>query len=248
MYVRPSQMTTSVVDAGSRARRAWPRARAGQRGGRLDRRAPVVIRAPGRWYSQYEIFNGGTGARPDHDGVSAMDELVVNVMNTPVEAVETEFPVRVERYELVPDSAGAGTFRGGLGTRGQWRILAEESIVNLRTDRFKSSVARAFRRQAGASLQGRRSIRDAPRAAAHLEGRRAAAASKAMWLSWQLAGGGGWGDPWKRDPEARRATMSDAATCRVEAARDGLRRRAPARSDTSIDTRRPHSCAQARVA
>ena len=77
--------------------------------------------ATGRWYSQYEIMNGGTGARPDGDGVSTMDELVINVMNTPVEAVETEFSVRIERCDLPIDSGGAGTFRGGLGTRRQWR-------------------------------------------------------------------------------------------------------------------------------
>src|SRR5262245_13949237 len=73
-----------------------------------------------------------------------MDELVVNVMNTPVEAIETEFPVRVERYELACDSGGPGTFRGGLGVRRQWRILAEESSVNLRMDRFKFSSLGVF--------------------------------------------------------------------------------------------------------
>src|SRR4029077_20727771 len=57
---------------------------------------------------------------PQGEGVSAMDELCVNVMNTPVEAIETEFPVRVERYELARDSGGPGTFRGGLGVGRQW--------------------------------------------------------------------------------------------------------------------------------
>src|SRR5262249_21667890 len=108
----------------------------------------------GRWYSQYEILPGGTGARPDGDGVSAMDELVVNVMNTPVEAIETEFPVRVDRYELACDSGGPGAFRGGLGVRRQWRILAEESSVNLRMDRFKFFLPRRVRRQARARLEG----------------------------------------------------------------------------------------------
>src|SRR5207253_9674563 len=98
----------------------------------------------GRWYSQYEILNGGAGARPNGDGVSAMDELVVNVMNTPIEAVESEFPVRVERYELARDSGGAGTFRGGLGVRRQWRVLADETTLNLRMDRFKFSSPGVF--------------------------------------------------------------------------------------------------------
>ena len=100
--------------------------------------------ATGRWYSQYEIFNGGAGARPDADGPSAMDDLVVNVMNGPVEALETEFPIRVERYELIPNSGGPGKFRGGLGQRRKWRILAEESTVNLRTDRFKHASPGIF--------------------------------------------------------------------------------------------------------
>ena len=143
MYVRPSQVTTSVVmRVLAQALPGRVPAPGSAAGGSLSSsgRHPVS----GRWYSQYEILNGGTGARPDGDGVSAMDELVINVMNTPVEAVETEFPVRVERYELRTDSGGAGTFRGGLGVRRQWRILADEIIVNLRIDRFKFSSPGMF--------------------------------------------------------------------------------------------------------
>ena len=99
MYVRPSQVTTSVaIRALARAVPGRVPAPGSAAGGSISSagRHPQT----GRWYSQYEILSGGTGARPDGDGVSAMDELVVNVMNTPVEAVESEFPVRVERYEL----------------------------------------------------------------------------------------------------------------------------------------------------
>src|SRR5262249_16677370 len=138
MYVRPSQITTSVV------MRALAKAVPGRvpgpgraAGGSLSSSGRHL--ASGRWYAQYEILNGGTGARPDRDGVSAMDELVINVMNTPVEALETEFPVRVESYGLARDSAGAGKFRGGLGVRREWRVLGDEASVNLRTDRFKFS-------------------------------------------------------------------------------------------------------------
>src|ERR1700730_3795802 len=143
MYIRTNKVTTSV------AIRALARAVPGRVPGPGSAAGGSISSAgrhprSGRWYSQYEILCGGTGARPDGDGVSAMDELVVNVMNTPVEAVETEFPVRVESYELVRDSAGAGKFRGGLGVRRQWRILADESIVNLRMDRFKFSSPGIF--------------------------------------------------------------------------------------------------------
>src|SRR5436190_6058928 len=143
MSVRPSQITTSVViRALARAVPNRVPAPGSAAGGSLSSagRHPTS----GRWYSQYEIFNGGAGARPDADGPSAMDDLVINVMNGPVEALETEFPIRVEAYELVPDSGGPGKFRGGLGQRRTWRILAEESTVNLRTDRFAHSSPGIF--------------------------------------------------------------------------------------------------------
>jgi N-methylhydantoinase B len=163
--------------------------------------------ASGRWYSQYEILNGGTGARPDGDGVSAMDELVVNVMNTPVEAVETEFPVRVERYELARDSGGPGTFRGGLGVRRQWRVLAEETSVNLRMDRFKFSSPGIFgARPAQASKAvlnpGGADERELTSKIAGLR------LKKGDLLSVEFAGGGGWGDPYRRDVEGVRRDVA----------------------------------------
>jgi N-methylhydantoinase B len=197
MYVRPSQITTSVVmRVLAQALPGRVPAPGSAAGGSLS----SAGRDPksGRWYSQYEILNGGTGARPDSDGVSAMDELVVNVMNTPVEAIETEFPVRIERYELVRDSGGAGTFRGGLGVRRQWRILSDESSVNLRMDRFKFSSPGVF----GAKPA------QASRASLNPEGAgERALTSKVAGLrlkrgdliSVEFAGGGGWGDPSRRD-------------------------------------------------
>jgi N-methylhydantoinase B len=129
-----------------------------------------------------------------------MDELVINVMNTPVEAVESEFPVRIERYDLPIDSGGAGTFRGGLGTRRQWRILADETSVNLRTDRFKFSSPGLF---------GAKSARPSHASLVSEDGAECALTSKVAGLrlkkddllTLQFAGGGGWGDPRKRDPE-----------------------------------------------
>ena len=199
MYVRPSQVTTSVLlRVLARALPGRVPAPGSAAGGSLSSagRHP----ASGRWYSQYEILNGGTGARPDSDGVSAMDELVVNVMNTPVEAIETEFPVRVERYELATDSGGPGTFRGGLGVRRQWRILADESIVNLRMDRFKFSspgifAAKPARASKAVLKPGSATERPLTSKVAGLRLR------QGDLLSVEFAGGGGWGSPYERDPE-----------------------------------------------
>jgi N-methylhydantoinase B len=199
MYVRPSQVTSSVLlRVLARALPGRVPAPGSAAGGSLSSagRHP----ASGRWYSQYEILNGGTGARPDSDGVSAMDELVVNVMNTPVEAIETEFPVRVERYELATDSGGPGTFRGGLGVRRQWRILADESIVNLRMDRFKFSspgifAAKPARASKAVLNPGSAAERRLTSKVAGLRLR------QGDLLSVEFAGGGGWGSPYERDPE-----------------------------------------------
>src|ERR1700726_4698025 len=199
MYVRPSQVTTSVaIRALARAVPGRVPAPGSAAGGSIS----SAGRHPqsGRWYSQYEILSGGTGARPDGDGVSAMDELVVNVMNTPVEAVESEFPVRVERYELAQDSGGPGTFRGGLGVRRQWRILGDESVINLRTDRFKFSSPGVFGAKpahvSAATLKSKGA--EARPLTSKVAGLRL---KKDDVLSMEFAGGGGWGDPRARAPE-----------------------------------------------
>jgi N-methylhydantoinase B len=199
MYVRPSQMTTSVVIRTlARAVPGRVPAPASGAGGSLS----SAGRDPrsGRWYSQYEIFNGGCGARPDHDGPSAMDDLVVNVMNGPVEALESEFPIRIEGYELVPDSGGPGTFRGGLGARRTWRILAEESTINLRTDRFRHASPGLFGAKPAQPSQAL--LNPGTAAERPLTSKVAGLRLKQDdVVAWQLAGGGGYGDPKARDPE-----------------------------------------------
>jgi N-methylhydantoinase B len=73
---------------------------------------------------QYELPAGAMGARWNKDGVSASKVHVANGSLTPVEVLETEFPVRIQRFELVTDSGGAGRYRGGLGYLREYRVLA----------------------------------------------------------------------------------------------------------------------------
>jgi N-methylhydantoinase B len=77
----------------------------------------------GRRYVSYETVKGGYGARPNKDGINCIASGITNTMNTPVEVMETAFPVRIERYEINPDSGGAGRYRGGCGVRRVWRLL-----------------------------------------------------------------------------------------------------------------------------
>lgn len=68
-----------------------------------------------------ETIGGGGGARPAADGLSGIHVHLTNTSNLPVEALEMEYPLTLLRYELVNDSAGAGTLRGGMGLRRTYR-------------------------------------------------------------------------------------------------------------------------------
>jgi N-methylhydantoinase B len=86
----------------------------------------------GRYFVNYENFAGGQGALPARDGDDAMHVSMSNTSNLPIEAMEMEFPLRVERYELVPDSGGDGRWRGGLGVCRDIRVLGDGITVATR--------------------------------------------------------------------------------------------------------------------
>lgn len=91
----------------------------------------------GKPYIIVDMICGAWGARPHSDGIEAITNASQNLSNTPVETLEARHPVRVEAYELVPDSCGAGTYRGGLGIRRSYRVLGPDSLLQLRADRMK---------------------------------------------------------------------------------------------------------------
>ena len=88
-----------------------------------------------RPFVHYEIFSGGTGARSGKDGVSATAFHLSNCKTAPVEIIESEFPARVERFEMISDSGGAGEWRGGLGFARDYRILTDDVRFSMRTDK-----------------------------------------------------------------------------------------------------------------
>lgn len=88
-----------------------------------------------RSYVQYEIFAGGVGGRNGRDGASATSFHLSNGKIAPVEIIESEFPTRLERFELLRDSGGPGRHRGGLGFVREYRILQDEVRFSMRTDK-----------------------------------------------------------------------------------------------------------------
>ena len=87
-----------------------------------------------RPFVAYEIFGGGWGGTRDVDGLDATYGLMGNCFDTPIEAVELEYPLRVERYELARDSGGPGKNRGGVGVRRDTRYLHGEGYCTNRSE------------------------------------------------------------------------------------------------------------------
>jgi N-methylhydantoinase B len=86
----------------------------------------------GKGYVQYELIAGGAGARATKDGASGITVNQSNAMIAPVEIIESEFPTRIQRFELIKDSGGAGRFRGGLGIRREYLNL-EDARFSIRS-------------------------------------------------------------------------------------------------------------------
>lgn len=82
----------------------------------------------GESFAYYETIGGGMGARPNKDGIDAIHTHMTNTMNTPIEALEYAYPLRVIRYEIRRGTGGKGRFRGGDGIRRDLQLLCDAQI------------------------------------------------------------------------------------------------------------------------
>ncbi|TMH95363.1 hydantoinase B/oxoprolinase family protein [Candidatus Bathyarchaeota archaeon] len=89
----------------------------------------------GKYFTYYETIAGGFGARYNKDGVDGIHSHMTNTLNTPIEALESAYPLRVKRYELVRRSGGKGRFRGGLGIRRDTEMIVDRSTISLMGER-----------------------------------------------------------------------------------------------------------------
>jgi N-methylhydantoinase B len=89
-------------------------------------------------FAYYETIGGGMGALPDRDGVSAIHSHMTNTLNTPAEAMEYSYPLRVLRYEIRLNSGGTGKFRGGDGIIRDVQVLTEAQVTLLTERRVRS--------------------------------------------------------------------------------------------------------------
>jgi N-methylhydantoinase B len=88
-----------------------------------------------REFSYYETIGGGEGGLPFRPGMSGVQVHMTNTMNTPVETLEVEYPLRVEEYRLIDGSGGPGLHPGGMGIRRAVRFLGETATLSLISER-----------------------------------------------------------------------------------------------------------------
>jgi N-methylhydantoinase B len=105
----------------------------------------------GENYVYLETLGGGMGGRNDRDGKDGVQVGITNTSNLPVEAIEMEYPLLVESYGLIPDSGGAGTYRGGMGLQRVVRPVGHDCIFNGVGERFRNQPWGVFGGQPGAS-------------------------------------------------------------------------------------------------
>jgi len=91
----------------------------------------------GRAFVFCETFMGTWGAAAGHDGQEGVPHMGANQTNVPIEMIEAEYPIRIERYGFLADTGGPGRHRGGLALTREYRLLADEALLNVRSDKRK---------------------------------------------------------------------------------------------------------------
>jgi len=151
----------------------------------------------GQWFQLFQIGFGGIPGRPLGDGPDG-HSLWPNFTNVPNEFLERYFPLRIERYETVPDSGGAGLHRGGNGILMSYRFL-EPGLIAIHDDRWftypwgvNGGAPGARARKILEKADGSQAVVGNKREDIPVE-----AGDMLHFITW---GGGGWGDPLARDP------------------------------------------------
>jgi N-methylhydantoinase B len=180
---------------------------------------PILISIGGRHGGQpfvmTEVMVGNWGARYGKDGIDGVSNPAANLSNQPIEIVEAEYPIAIDRYEMVSDSGGAGQWRGGLAFRKDFRILAERANLTVRNDRRRFRPYGIQGGEPGAGSDGC-IIRNGERMQLPTMPMRSVELRRGDVFSTTSAGGGGYGDPRRRDPDLIEADHLDGKTTRPD--------------------------------
>jgi N-methylhydantoinase B/oxoprolinase/acetone carboxylase alpha subunit len=167
-----------------------------------------------------ELLSGGSGAGNGFDGVDAIETDATNCMNLPAEAMELEAPIRINRWCLKTDSGGPGTWRGGLGQIKEFEVLDDvEGTLSFSHRGERHFVAAQGMSGGGAGACARSWITRRDGATEVIASKLVTRLAPGDRLVIETAGGGGYGEPARRDAGA---VMSDLADGKVSAGEPSL--------------------------
>ena len=153
--------------------------------------------AEGRFSLFREAVMGAWGGGYRREGIDGVANAAANISNAPIEMVENQAPIRVERYELVPDSGGPGQWRGGMSVMRQLRFLGERATLQLRSDRRYHPPYGLMGGRNGAASNN---LLDDGGNWTQLPTKFTRPLAKGQAVRHTTAGAGGYGDPLRRDP------------------------------------------------
>ena len=137
------------------------------------------------------------GGRPFGDGLDGNSNIYANMASQPIEVTETEQPLQITAYEFITDAMGPGKFRGGAPFRREYKLLAEEAILQVRSDRRDF---RPYGLYGGGPGKPSMNYLNPDRNPAPLPSKLTMTMKKGDLFRHEVAGAGGWGDPLERDP------------------------------------------------
>jgi N-methylhydantoinase B len=137
------------------------------------------------------------GARPYADGLDGNSHIYANMASQPIEVTESEQPLQIAAYEFIQDAMGPGKFRGGAPFRREYRLLADEAVLQVRSDRH---AFRPFGLYGGGAGRPSMNWLNPERNPAPLPSKLTMTIKRGDLFRHEVAGGGGWGDPSERDP------------------------------------------------
>jgi N-methylhydantoinase B len=167
----------------------------------------------GQFYVYLETIGGGFGARATKDGLDGVHVHITNTSNLPVEGLEPEYPLVVERYELVDDSGGAGRWRGGMGLRRQIRAIDHDCHAFVHGTRKRSAPWGLF----GGGDGGKCRFEFSPGVAPFVRAQGFLHHGQSVAIV--TPGAGGYGDPHARDRALVRRDLAEGKIT-AEVARD----------------------------
>jgi len=153
----------------------------------------------GRYYSYVETYGGGQGAAHFQDGMDGVQNHMTNTRNAPIEVIESAYPFQVEQYGLVPDSEGAGRFRGGMGLSREIRILGSTAEVTLSSDRAKIGPWGVLGGKSGMPSSCTVTSNDGSENS--YGSKFTISVKEGDVIKITTPGGGGWGNPYERNPK-----------------------------------------------